>query len=113
MQKKKQSKVVQKYVERPLLIGNKKFDLRQWVLVTSWEPLDVYVFDTAYLRLCTSTFTLNDLSDVYRHLSNYTIQKTNTEQNDVKMNDGIVMSIDEFEENKQVNWKEVVFPKIQ
>lgn len=46
-------KVVQKYVERPLLLrginlANKselrKFDIRQWVLVTSLEPLQVYVF---------------------------------------------------------------------
>jgi tubulin monoglycylase TTLL3/8 len=47
--KKTGSKIVQKYIEKPFLLNQKKFDIRQWVLVTSWEPLDVYVFSGAYL----------------------------------------------------------------
>lgn len=59
--KKSQSKVVQKYVEKPYLINGKKFDVRQWVLVTSWDPLEIYIFETAYLKFCSKNFDLNDL----------------------------------------------------
>ena len=57
--KKQQQKVVQKYIEKPFCVDGRKFDFRQWVLVNSWEPLDVSIFQTAYLKMCGSAFDLN------------------------------------------------------
>lgn len=76
---KMQSRIVQKYTEKPLLIpltvGMCKFDLRIWVLVTSCDPLQVYIYNTCYCRLCQEPYTLASL-DAYRHLANYSIQKS-------------------------------------
>ena len=69
--------IVQKYCERPLLIRDCKFDVRQWVLVTSWAPLQAWAFARPYLRFCAVPFSLepHNIADRYAHLSNNSVQK--------------------------------------
>lgn len=70
--------VVQKYIERPLLVrSHRKFDIRQWVLVTSADPLVLYGFSECYLRLSGESFSLccDDLQRPSVHLCNHAIQK--------------------------------------
>lgn len=54
-------------------MNKRKFDFRQWVLVLSWDPLDVLVFDSCYLKICGQEFDLKAYDDTLRHLSNYSL----------------------------------------
>ena len=53
----------------------RKFDLRQWVYVNSFDPLHVFIYQKAYLRICGAHFDLSKFDDQQRHISNYSIQR--------------------------------------
>lgn len=42
---------LQQYVSRPARLSSRKFDLRLWVLVTSLEPLTVFILDVAFPKI--------------------------------------------------------------
>ena len=64
---------MQKYIEKPLLINNRKFDIRVWALVS--HNLDVYFFREGYMRLSSSEFSTdeNQLDNLFIHLTNNAI----------------------------------------
>lgn len=65
--------MIQKYIERPLLIEGRKFDIRMWVLVT--HTLDVLLFREGYIRMSSEQYSAADTSNVFMHLTNNAIQK--------------------------------------
>eukprot|EP00746_Dinoflagellata_sp_MGD_P010311 gnl/MRDRNA2_/MRDRNA2_121241_c0_seq1.p1 gnl/MRDRNA2_/MRDRNA2_121241_c0~~gnl/MRDRNA2_/MRDRNA2_121241_c0_seq1.p1 ORF type:complete len:665 (+),score=89.10 gnl/MRDRNA2_/MRDRNA2_121241_c0_seq1:131-2125(+) len=69
--------VVSRYIDNPMLIQGLKFDLRIYVLVTSFRPLRVYVYREGLCRFATKAYSMKEehLDDIYRHLTNYSQNK--------------------------------------
>lgn len=62
--------VVQKYLERPLLYKNRKFDIRLWVLVK--DDYEIFLYKKSYVRTSSADYLLNE--DKSTHLTNNCFQ---------------------------------------
>ena len=65
--------LVQKYLTNPLLLNGFKFDLRIYSLVTSVNPLEIFIYKKGFARIANEKFTL-DISNLKTHLTNAAIQ---------------------------------------
>ncbi|XP_059823611.1 tubulin polyglutamylase TTLL4 isoform X3 [Hypanus sabinus] len=78
---KKRPLLVQKYLHKPYLIGESKFDLRIYVYVTSYDPLRIYMFTDGLVRFasCKYSSSMKTLGNKFMHLTNYSVNKLNAE----------------------------------
>eukprot|EP00759_Apiculatamorpha_spiralis_P030826 PhF_6_TR32406/c0_g1_i1/m.48078/K06047/TTL; tubulin---tyrosine ligase len=96
----KASFVVQEYIKNPMLIGGRKFDIRQWVLLTA--NYEVYIFPQGSLRTCSVPYVpWTSGSDPLAHLTNHCLQATGPDFG--KYEEGNEMWYDEFEKYLQEN----------
>lgn len=73
-----ESLVISRYIEDPLLINGLKFDLRIYVLVTSFDPLKIYIYNEGLVRFASEVYSAASVkSNVFAHLTNYSINKKN------------------------------------
>uniref|UniRef100_A0AAV2IZM5 Malonyl-CoA-acyl carrier protein transacylase, mitochondrial n=1 Tax=Knipowitschia caucasica TaxID=637954 RepID=A0AAV2IZM5_KNICA len=81
----KEAYVISVYIDNPLLIGGKKFDLRLYVLVTTYRPLKCYMYKLGFCRFCTVKYTpsTSELDNMFVHLTNVAIQKHGDDYNHV------------------------------
>jgi tubulin polyglutamylase TTLL4 len=66
----------------PHLISGYKYDLRVYVLVTSFNPLKVYMYTDGLVRFATEKYTLDpkNINQKFIHLTNFSINKKNTQK---------------------------------
>ncbi|XP_033209779.1 tubulin glycylase 3A-like isoform X2 [Belonocnema kinseyi] len=108
--------VVQKYIERPFLIYETKFDIRQWFMITCAQPLTLWIYKESYLRFCTQKFSLFDFHESI-HLCNHAVQckYTNCTDRDSALPVDNMWDATTFKEFLKVQghseaWDELIYP---
>lgn len=72
--------VMQKYISNPLLIDNKKHDLRLYLLLVSVDPMIAYLNEEGLARFCTEDYekpTKQNIDKNYIHLTNFSLNRKN------------------------------------
>ena len=100
--------IIQKYIEKPLLYYNRKFDIRIWVLFSYMlkaNKFEAYVFKEGHLKASSESFDINSL-DLFIHLTNYSVQKYS--KNFSKMEIGNEISFNTFQKELDIKSKGVI-----
>lgn len=84
----KEGLLVSRYIMNPHLINGLKYDLRVYVLVTSFNPLTIYIYNDGLVRFATEKYNLDpgNINKKFVHLTNFSINKKNVSKF-VKNND--------------------------
>ncbi|KAK2508324.1 hypothetical protein MC885_013189 [Smutsia gigantea] len=72
--------ICQQYISKPFLIDGFKFDMRIYVLITSCDPLRIFMYEEGLARFATLPYTEpshSNLDNICMHLTNYSINKHN------------------------------------
>uniref|UniRef100_A0A8C9VK26 Tubulin--tyrosine ligase-like protein 5 n=1 Tax=Scleropages formosus TaxID=113540 RepID=A0A8C9VK26_SCLFO len=73
--------LVSRYINNPLLIDDFKFDVRLYVLVTSYEPLIIYLYEEGLARFATVKYdhAAKNIKNQFMHLTNYSVNKKSSD----------------------------------
>ncbi|XP_019503248.1 PREDICTED: tubulin polyglutamylase TTLL7 [Hipposideros armiger] len=103
--------IVQEYIDKPFLMEGYKFDLRIYILVTSCDPLKIFLYHDGLVRMGTEKYippNESNLTQLYMHLTNYSVNKHNEHfERDETENKGSKRSIKWFTEFLQANQHDV------
>jgi len=106
--------IIQKYIEKPLLYQGRKFDIRLWVLYIGNKPDNIYIFKEGHLKATCGNYDLNS-NDLYIHLTNYSIQKYNSDFSKIEI--GNEISFKDFQKDLdlrkiKIDFRKNIYPKI-
>ncbi|CAO3695287.1 unnamed protein product [Umbelopsis ramanniana] len=62
-------KIVQEYVDKPLLYHDRKFDLRYIVLLQQTQPMIACVYNMFWIRLANKKYDMHNLDDYEKHFT--------------------------------------------
>lgn len=66
-------------MDEPLLVEKKKFDLRLYVLIKGFDPIEAFLYEEGMARFCTENYKKPDkdnLKSLFMHLTNFSLNKT-------------------------------------
>ncbi|UJR07694.1 hypothetical protein I4U23_011979 [Adineta vaga] len=75
--------IVQEYIREPYLLDGFKFDLRIYALITSCDPLRVFIFNNGLIRLSSKKYQIPTPLDLSMHLTNYSTDEINPDDLDI------------------------------
>jgi Tubulin-tyrosine ligase family len=97
--------ILQKYIEKPFLINQRKFDIRCYALITSINGIiQCYYYEEGYIRTSSKKYCTSNINNMFIHLTNDAIQKKS--ENYGKFEFGNKLMYSEFQKYLKTNFSE-------
>lgn len=113
--------VIQKYIERPMLLYNTKFDIRSYFLVSiECKSITFWTSPVSSIKFASAEFTLDNLEEMI-HITNAAVQQKYIQQQiprDTRIPYHRMWSNDQFicylqNQNMEHVWKERIYPSMK
>eukprot|EP00933_Yihiella_yeosuensis_P034171 TRINITY_DN27694_c0_g1_i1.p1 TRINITY_DN27694_c0_g1~~TRINITY_DN27694_c0_g1_i1.p1 ORF type:complete len:674 (-),score=137.73 TRINITY_DN27694_c0_g1_i1:79-2100(-) len=79
--------VIQRYVDKPLLLQGRKFDIRVYCCIARTAPKHLWFFHPGYCKVALEPYSVGDLSDDqqrFAHLTNACVQRSHPDYKDCR-----------------------------
>lgn len=98
---------------------NRKFDIRVWVLVANWNPLQIYLYHDCYIRFSATDYNAKNVKNMFIHLTNNSISKNCTSSTSSDYFSENMWSLDNFitflshKFHKDNVWQATLLPQLK
>ena len=103
------SYVVQKYIESPHLINERKYNIRAFALVTSVNPLHLYIYSNGLVRFTSTPYSIKDedLDKLYIHVTNNVLNLDNPQRKTQWAKDWSFTELIEQYKKEGIEWEPI------
>ncbi len=85
--------LISNYIDNPHIINNRKYDLRIYIVITNFSPLQIYMYNEGLTRFASEEYKPDEGKNKLMHLTNFSLNKKSSTVDNTISNDDELLGI--------------------